>query len=107
MTNLPNHDVLIKLVPIYASWRSIGNGLRVSDNDLKSMDQSNKSDQDKLDHVLQRWIDKDSGVTWKMIIDVVRGPLIQNNALAKTIFQYLKQKFPKPRKAPSKYINNY
>ena len=49
---------------------------------------SNKA---KLDHVLQTWIDKDSHVTWKMIIDVVRGPLIGNIALAKEIFQYLKQ----------------
>ena len=79
----------------------------MSDNDLNSLAQSNKSDQDKLDHVLQRWIDKDSHVTWKMIMEVVRGPLIGNNALAKKIFQYLKQEFSNQRKATSKYIYLY
>ena len=81
----------------------------MSDNDLKGLAQSNKSDQDKLDHVLQKWIDKDSHVTWKMIIDVVRGPLIQNIALTNEIFQYLKQEFSKQWKDTSKYIyiSNY
>ena len=81
----------------------------MSDNDLNSLAQSNKSDQDKLDHVLQKWIDKDSHVTWKMIIDVVRGPLIQNIALTNEIFQYLKQEFSKQWKDTSKYIyiSNY
>ena len=67
---------------------------------------SNKA---KLDHVLQTWIDKDSHVTWKMIIDVVRGPLIGNIALAKEIFQYLKQEFSKQQKTTGKYIyiSNY
>ena len=73
----------------------------MSDNDLNSLAQSNKSDQDKLDHMLQKWIDKDSHVTWKMIIDVVRGPLIQNIALAKKIFQYLKQMFSEQQEATS------
>ena len=73
----------------------------MSDNDLNSLAQSNKSDQDKLGHMLQKWIDKDSHVTWKMIIDVVRGPLIQNIALAKKIFQYLKQKFSEQQEATS------
>ena len=59
-------------------------------------------DQEKLDRVVQKWIKLDSQVIWKAIIDVVRGPLIQNNALAKEIVQYLKQKFPKPQKATSK-----
>ena len=67
---------------------------------------SNKA---KLDHVLQTWIDKDSQVTWKMIIDVVRGPLIGNIALANKIFQYLKQEFSKQQKTTGKYIyiSNY
>ena len=50
--------------------------------------------QTKLDHVLQKWIDLDdqeSPVTWKTIIDVIKGSLIQNKALAKEIYQYLKQ----------------
>ena len=76
----------------------------MSDNDLNSLAQSNKSDQDKLDHVLQRWIDKDTHVTWKMIVEVVRGPLIGNNALANKIFQYLKQEFSEQQKTTSKYI---
>ena len=65
------------------------------------------SNQEKLDHVLQKWIELNSHVTWKTIIDVVRGPLIQNNALAEKILHYLKKQFLKPQKVTSKFINNY
>ena len=55
------------------------------------------SNQEKLDHVLQKWIELNSHVTWKTIIDVVRGPLIQNNDLAEKILHNLTQKFSKPQ----------
>ena len=52
------------------------------------------SNQAKLDHVLQKWIDMDGQVTpvnWKEILDVVKGPLVQNKALALEMYQYLKR----------------
>ena len=63
------------------------------------------SNQTRLDHVLLKWIelnDQDSPVNWKTIIDVVKGPLVQNKALAKEIYQYLKQKRSKQLNATSK-----
>ena len=66
------------------------------------MAQSNLSDQTKLDAVLQKWIEMDSEstpVTWKVILDVVKGPLVQNNELAMKIYQSLKQESTGQHKA--------
>ena len=63
-------------------------------NDLQGLAESNMSNQTKLDHVLQKWIELDSQanpVSWKTITDVIKGPLIKNIALAKEIYQYLTQ----------------
>ena len=89
-------EVLIQLTSINASWRSIGNGLGVSYNFLQGLAESPLSIQDKLDQVIQKWQDmngKDEGaaVTWSTIFDVVKGPLVQNKALAMRIYDYLKQ----------------
>ena len=58
------------------------------------------SNQVKLGHVLQMWLDMNgqaevTPVTWITILDVVRGPLVQNKALAMSIYQYLKQQSSK------------
>ena len=92
------HDVYEKLVEVSAKWQEIGIGLRVSDNFLKSLTRQQVSDQVKLDHVLQKWIELDgqttsdgqaTPVTWKSIIKVVRDDLKDKN-LAKNIYEYLK-----------------
>ena len=54
------------------------------------------SNQDRLDHVLQKWMEMDgqdggAPVTWTTILDVIKGPLVKNKALAMRIYQYLKQ----------------
>ena len=106
------YDVLKWLVEIYASWHGIGLDLGVSNNDLDSLAESNKSDQIKLDHVLQKWIEMDgevTSVTWQVILDVVKGPLVQNKALAMKIYQALKQENDKEQMGTSKckYTLNY
>ena len=101
----PNQlDLLIKLASIASFWWSIGRGLGASHGDLTGLVQSNMSDQVKLDHVLDMWIKMDSQVTWKTILEVVKGPLVKNNALAKEIYQYLKQESIKQENATSKCI---
>ena len=97
---------------IAASWRSIGNSLRIDHDHLKGLAESNMSNKDRLDSVLQKWIDNDdeaSPVTWRTVIDIVKGPLIQNNALAKEIYQHLEEENSK--KQPGNYnysiIRNY
>ena len=89
-------EVLTQLAPIDASWRSIGNGLRVSFNFLAGLAEANMSNQIQLSHVIERWlkIDGQGGgapITWNTILDVIRGPLVQNKTLAREIYEYLKQ----------------
>ena len=83
----------------------------MSSNYLDSLFQSHLSNEIRLDHVLQRWIELNgqatsdghsTPVSWKTILDVVNGPLIQNKALAKEIYQYLKQENSKPKSVTSK-----
>ena len=67
----------------------------MSFNYLQSLAESNMSNQARLNRVLQKWMEMDgqdggAPVTWTTIIDVIRGPLVQNNALAREIYEYLK-----------------
>ena len=54
------------------------------------------SNQRKLDRVIENWLDMNgqgggAPVTWTTIIDVIKGPLVQNKALAVKIYEYLKE----------------
>ena len=97
---------MLWLSRISASWRTIGTGLRVDFNDLDVLAKSAMSDKDKLDSVLEKWIrndDETSPVIWRTIIDVVKGPLIQNRALANEIYQNLEKENSK--KQPGNYYS--
>ena len=90
------YEVLIQLACIDASWRSIGEGLRVGYNVLKGLDESNKPNQTRLSEIIQTWLDmhgqgEGAPVTWITILDVIKGPLVQNKALAMKIYKNLKQ----------------
>ena len=68
------------------------------------------SNQAKLDRVLQMWLDMDgqgggAPVTWNTILDVIKGPLVQNKALAMRIYEYLKQESSVQQSG--KYTRNY
>ena len=72
--------------------------LRISLNYLDELVQSYENNKIRLGHVLQKWLDLDcqqSLVNWKTILDVVSGPLIENKALAKKLYEDLKQKASK------------
>ena len=102
-------DVLIQLVDIDALWRSIGDGLGVSNNVLKGLAESNMSNQIRLGEVVQKWLDMNgqgegASVTWITILDVVKGPLVQNKAHAMTIYEYLKLESSVQRVTQSKYV---
>ena len=54
------------------------------------------SNQTRLGYVIQMWLDMDghgegAPVIWNTILDVIKGPLVQNKALAMSIYQNLKQ----------------
>ena len=87
----------------------IGTALGLEKNDLQSMARANTNDKIRLNDVLEKWIEMDgqtSPVTWRTIIDVIQGPLVENNALANKIFRSLKEKEKeyKQKTANSKYI---
>ena len=89
-------EVFIQLADIDALWRSIGDGLGVSDNDLQGLANANMQDRTRLGHVIQNWLDMNgqgegAPVTWMTILDVVKGPLVKKKAHAMTIYEYLKQ----------------
>ena len=89
-------EVLIQLADIDALWRSIGDGLGVSDNVLQILANENMQDRTRLDHVIQNWLDMNgqgegAPVNWMTILDVVKGPLVKKKAHAMTIYEYLKQ----------------
>ena len=101
-------EVLTQLVCTDTLWRNIGNGLGVSFNILQGLAESNQSNQAKLDQVIQKWLDmngKDDGapVTWITILDILKGPLVDNKALAMKIYHLLKEESSKEQIAPSKY----
>ena len=103
-------EVLAKLVCINASWRGIGLDLGVSYNDLQSLAESNLSTQTKLDHVLQKWIEMDgeaTPVTWKVILNVIKGPLVQNKAVALEIYNSLKYLNTKQQNTSGKYYCDF
>ena len=102
-------EVLIQLSCIDASWRCIGEGLGVGYNVLKSLDESNKPNQTRLSEVIQTWLDMNSQgegapVIWSTILEVVKGPLVQNTIQAMTIYEKLKQESSIQQVTQSKYV---
>ena len=103
------YEVLIQLACIDASWRSIGEGLRVSYNVIKGLDESNKPNQTRLSEIIQNWLDMNgqgegAPVTWITILDVVKGPLVQNKALTMKIYEHLKLENSVQQIAQSMYV---
>ena len=103
------YEVLNKLSCINASWYEIGDGLRVGYNILKGLAQSNMSNQTRLGEVVQKWLDmngqgEDVSVTWRTIIDVIKGPLVQNKRLAMKIYEYLKLESSGQQITRSEYV---
>ena len=69
-------------------------GLDIATDLLKGLQQGSQCSEVKLSKVLKKWMDLNgevTPVTWETIIDVIKGPLIQNNDLAMEIKQSLKQ----------------
>ena len=78
----------------------------MSFDDLEGLAQRNDSDQTRLDYVIQKWFDMDgqgegAPVTWNTILDVVKGPLVQNTTRAIRIYEYLKTKCSEQEDTPS------
>ena len=106
------HEVLMQLAFINFHWRNIGFGLGVSFNDLEHLAQSNESDQTRLDRVIQKWFDmnghgESAPVTWNTILDVIKGPLVQDITRAMRIYEYLKAKSSEQHDTQSKWSKQF
>ena len=67
-------------------WYSIGEMLDVSGADLRGLQQSNLPNDRRLSETLQCWIDTESSpVTWRNILDVLRGDFINQPRVADKI----------------------
>ena len=80
----------------------------MSYNSLQGFAHSTDEDLIKLSKVIQKWIEMDGKgdgppVTWTTILDVLKGPVVNNKALAMKIYQSLKEEGTKEQIAPSKY----
>lgn len=100
------YDVLKALVPIDAKWHEIGLGLEISTNILRGLEEGRQSNAVKLASVLTKWMELNgeiTPVTWETIIDVVKGPYVENNDLAMNIKQSLQQNSTRQQVATSEY----
>lgn len=69
----------------------IGDLLGIDSNTLEGLLAINYSDQVKLSHTLQSWLDNQpTPTTWRNIIKIIEGPL-QDKTLATNIQQYFLQ----------------
>ena len=80
----------------------------MSYNNLRSLAQSTLENQTRLGDVIQHWLDMNgqgggASVTWITILDILKGPLVNNKSLAMKIYQSLKEESSKKQIASSKY----
>ena len=83
--------LISQLNPIKSQWYSIGNQLEVQDGSLKSIKYDpTYNDTDRLSEVFQVWIDgRTTEVSWRVILDVIRNPPIENKRLELEIRKFL------------------
>ena len=79
------------LSPIAVQWFILGLSLNVSYNDLENFQKSNMPNRVKLSETLKLWMTTTEPhlLTWKTVISVIEGPLINNRRLAIEICHYL------------------
>ena len=79
-------DLLEQLAEIKDKWSSMGTMLGVDASEIRSLRHSNLSDEDKLATTLECWIDTgDPSVTWRTIIEVLRGQFVKQPRVADKI----------------------
>ena len=100
------NEVLKALVPIHSKWNLIGLGLEVPTDFLNGLQQSHQDNKVKLSDVLTKWIElngEHTPVIWETIIDVVKGPYIENYELATEIHESLKQESTRQQSVTCEY----
>ena len=91
LSKAPNlKDALSLLIPISDKWYTFGCALDIESNKLNSLQQSLKADEEKLSKVIIYWQNrKASTATWKELLEVVEGKIIDNHQVGEDIRQFL------------------
>ena len=91
LENVPTqHELLNLLADISHLWQEIGLSLNVSDNVLGGLKQSKERDAVKLAEVINSWLNSSTSIiTWKTVIDAIKGPIINHAKKANEIYQHL------------------
>jgi hypothetical protein len=82
-------DLLQLLSPISHKWEMIGTDLDVDEDFIEGLNQNLNDNMLRLSAVLQAWLNRDIEISWDKIIQVVEGPLVNNQALANSIRECL------------------
>ena len=92
-TKLVDHnDVAEQLSGLSAKWYTIGNAFRVDDNELDSLETSNRTNIQRLQRVVRLWHDDTKNIrNWDAVLKVVEGRLIKNLKVAGEIREWLAQ----------------
>ena len=91
MKDIPKEYELYRLlIDINDKWYDIGLSLQVHHNVLMDLKRSNYSSYGKLSKVVYNFLTtKPSPVSWETVISAIEGPIINNQAKANEIRQYL------------------
>ena len=84
--------LISQLNPIKSQWYSIGEQLEVENGSLKSIEYNTRyNDTMRLSEVFQKWSDvrTTNEVSWRVILDVIRNPPIENKRLELEIRKFL------------------
>ena len=87
----PDKSVLLNLLAdISNKWYDIGLGFNVSHNNLESLKKEPESYVTKLSKAIECWISTQSSpVTWKTVISVIEGPIVNNKKKANEIRKHI------------------
>ena len=82
---------MTELSSIKFQWKLIGEQLEVHNGTLKSIEYNTRyNDTMRLSEVFQVWIDgRTTEVSWRVILDVIRNPPIENKRLELEIRKFL------------------
>ena len=79
-------------MPIKDKWYLIGDSLEVNTGELESLKISNNSTEMNLSIVINKWLEEKSiETTWKVLLEEVEGPIVNNRQIGDDIRTFLKK----------------
>ena len=84
-------ELVILLADISDKWYEIGVSFDVPQSVLNGLKECNKTNTYKLDQVIESWLTTTEShlVTWEIVIDAIKSPIVNNIKKATEIHEYL------------------